>query len=78
MNLEYGIACTICSTIGSFVGTIMIQKIIEKYRRFSFLVFVLGGVLLVSTIMIPIHSIMSITKEIKQGLDNVWSFNYPC
>ncbi len=77
MNLEFGIVCTICSSLGSFFGTILIQKIIEKYKRFSFLVLVLGVVLGVSTIMIPFHTIVNIIKDVKGG-KNIWTFNKPC
>jgi len=77
MNFEFGIACTINSSIGSFVGTLIIQKIIKKYKRTSFLVITLGAVLGISTIMIPIHTLINIIKDVENG-KNIWIFNSPC
>jgi len=37
MNYNYGLACVIMSSIGSFIGTIIVQKILKKNKKkFSF------------------------------------------
>ena len=77
MNLKYGIACTIASTIGSFFGTVIIQKIIRKTKKNSYLIFALGFGLLFSGILIPIQTILDFIRDIKRN-KNVWSFNSPC
>ena len=77
MNFDFGIACTMASTIGSFIGTILIQKLILKTKRNSYLVIVLGAVLGVSTILIPIHTLMQLIEKIQEG-KSIWSFNQPC
>ena len=77
MNFDYGIACTITSSIGSFIGTIVIQKILHATKRNSFLIYVLGSVLGISTIMIPAHTFMQMLKQIEEG-KNIWNFNSPC
>jgi len=77
MNFEFGVACTIFSSVGSFFGTILIQKLLDKYKRFSILVLILGGVLGVSTIMIPIHTLINIIKDVQEG-KNIWTFSKPC
>jgi uncharacterized membrane protein YfcA len=77
MNLDYGIACTIASTIGSFVGTVMIQKILQKTKRNSYLVLTLATVLGISTIFIPAHTLMQLVEQISEG-KNIWVFNTPC
>jgi uncharacterized membrane protein YfcA len=77
MNFKYGLVCTICSTLGSFIGTILIQKLIEQTRRSSILIFSLAIVLGVSTIFIPTHTIMIMNNKIKEGV-NIWIFGSPC
>lgn len=77
MNVDYGIACTLMSSIGSYVGTILIQKVVKKTNRFSYLIFILALVLLVSTIMIPAHTFIKLLNQI-QNKENIWIFNSPC
>jgi hypothetical protein len=77
MNLDFGIACTIASTVGSFMGTVLIQKLLEKTGRNSYIVFALAAVLGVSTVLIPIHTLSQLIDSIKEG-KSIWSFNKPC
>jgi hypothetical protein len=77
MNFDFGIACTIASTVGSFIGTLLIQKLLEKTGRNSYIIFALGGVLAISTVLIPIHTLMQIIDQISEG-KSIWSFNKPC
>jgi uncharacterized membrane protein YfcA len=77
MNLDYGIACTIASTIGSFIGTILIQRLIRMTKRNSYLVFTLAAVLGISTIFIPAHTLMQLVEQINEGR-SIGTFNSPC
>lgn len=77
MNLDYGIACTIASTIGSYIGTILIQKLIHKTKRNSYIIFALGVVLGLSTLLIPAHTLWNIVLQIQEG-KSIWNFNSPC
>lgn len=77
MNFDYGIACTIASSLGSFIGTILIQKLIKISKRNSYLIYVLGIVLGASTLLIPSHTFIQILKDIKDG-KNIWKLNTPC
>jgi hypothetical protein len=77
MNLDYGIACTISSSLGSLLGTFFIQKLIAVTKRNSYLIFVLGGVLGVSTLLIPVHTFINMIKQFGDG-KSIWKFNYPC
>ena len=77
MNVDYGIACTIMSSVGSYIGTILIQKIIKKTNRNSYLILILAIVLGVSTIMIPAHTFIKLLNQI-QNKENIWVFNNPC
>jgi len=77
MNFDYGLYCTLLSTLGSFAGTYIIQKYLEKTKRNSVLVFILAAVLAISTIFIPFHTIAQISKQISKG-QNIWVFHSPC
>lgn len=77
MNFDYGIACTIASSLGSFIGTILIQKLIKISKRNSYLIYVLGIVLGASTLLIPSHTFFQILKDINDG-KNIWKLNSPC
>ena len=77
MNLDYGIACTVASTVGSFIGTLLIQNLLKKTGRNSYIVFVLGSVLCVSTILVPAHTVMQIFEKLQEG-KSIWSFSKPC
>jgi uncharacterized membrane protein YfcA len=77
MNLDYGLVCTIASTIGSFIGTIVIQRIIKRTKKNSYLIFALTIVLGISTIVIPAHTFLKMVDDISKG-KSIWSFNTPC
>jgi uncharacterized membrane protein YfcA len=77
MNFHYGLICTVCSTLGSYVGTIAIQRLIEKTGRASMLIFSMAFVEGVSSIAIPLHAFFEIKRGYSQGLD-IWNFNSPC
>ena len=77
MNVKYGTACTIASTIGSFLGVVIIQKIIRKTKKNSYLIFALGIGLGLSGVLIPIQTILDIIRDIKRN-KNIWNFNSPC
>jgi len=77
MNFDYGLACTISSSLGSLIGTLLIQMILEKTKRNSYLIYVLGIVLGLSTLLIPTQTLIDLIKDIENKRD-IWSFNNPC
>jgi len=77
MNFNYGFVCTIASTIGSYVGTILIHKLIDETGRTSVLIFALAAVLGVSTIFIPGHTLVRLIYDLQNG-NSVINFNSPC
>jgi uncharacterized membrane protein YfcA len=77
MNYDFGLACTICASVGSFVGTLIIQRIVERTKRVSFIVIVLGGVLGVSTLLIPSYTLYTTIQQLNAG-KNIWNFSSPC
>jgi uncharacterized membrane protein YfcA len=76
MNFDYGLICTVCSTVGSFIGTLAIQRLVHKTGRTSYLIFVLSIVLAVSTIFIPAHTIIEISRN--HSKNKFWDFGSPC
>jgi uncharacterized membrane protein YfcA len=77
MNYDYGLASTICSSAGSFIGTLIIQRIIEKTKRVSLLVIVLGAVIGISTLLIPTYTLYTTIQQLNEG-KSIWKFNSPC
>jgi hypothetical protein len=77
MNYEYGLACFFSSSLGAIFGNMLIKRIVKNTKKTSILIYVLGIISLLSTIVIPIQSIFDIIKDIDEG-KNIFKFNYPC
>ena len=77
MNYEYGLACVVCSTLGSIMGNIIIQRIIQRTKKMSILIYVLGIVLGLSTVVIPLQTFMDIRDDLSSG-KNIMLFKSPC
>ena len=77
MNYEYGIACVICSSLGSIMGNIIINRIIKRTKKMSILIYVLGIVLGLSTIIIPLQTFFDIKDDLNSGKD-IMLFKSPC
>ena len=77
MNLRYGFFMTICSTLGSYIGTYFIHRLVEKTGRISILIFSLAAVLATSTIFIPAHTLFQTIQKYREDY-NIWEFKTPC
>ena len=77
MNFDYGLICTVCSTVGSMIGTLAIQNLIRKTGRPSILIFCLAVVLAVSTVLIPWDTTNKIIQKVNSGMD-IWGMNSAC
>jgi uncharacterized membrane protein YfcA len=77
MNFKYGFICTICSTLGSYLGTVAIQRLLERTGRASILIFSMAMVEAVSSVCIPLHAFFEMKRGIDHGAD-IWSFSSPC
>ncbi len=77
INLKYGLICMIFSTIGSCLGTYLIQKLVENTGRISILIISLATVLGVSTLLIPLHTLIQTMNSINKGID-IWELKSPC
>ena len=74
MNFKYGFVCTICSTVGSYIGTVAIQRLVESTGRASMLIFTLAIVLAASTVFIPTYTFIQILDNGK----DIWKTGSPC
>lgn len=77
MNYNYAIFCVILSTFGSYLGTYAIRQALEKSKRNSFIIFTLAAVLGLSTISIPLHTLVDILNKLSEGIE-IWDFKSPC
>jgi hypothetical protein len=77
MKYDYGFACVICSSLGSILGNIIIQRIIQKTKKISFLIYILSLVLGLSTIVIPLQTLIDILNDLNDG-KNIMLFKVPC
>lgn len=77
MNYNYGLACVIMTSVGSLIGTLIIQKLFKKTGRSSFIILILASVILISVIVIPLHTIFKIINIQSSG-QNIWEFGTPC
>ena len=77
MNYNYGLACVIMTTVGSLVGTLIIQKLVKKTGRSSIIILLLASVIAIAVVVIPIHTIFQIIKMDILGV-NIWKFEDVC
>lgn len=78
MRMDYGVVFVIVSSVGSFLGTIIIQKILAKTGRYSYLIFTLTFTLLISAILIPGESIHTFIKTFNAKKQSIFTFHSPC
>jgi uncharacterized membrane protein YfcA len=77
MNFKYGLICTIASTLGSYIGTVFIHKLLDRTGRNSILIFSLAMVLGISTVFIPSYTFLQISQKLRDNID-IWVFRSPC
>ena len=77
MDYPFGLTCMIASTLGSFFGTVILQKLVMKTGRYSILILVLVIVLALSTVTVPGYSAYEIYEDIKEG-QSVFHFSSLC
>jgi len=63
--LDYNYA-VICVTLGFFatlMGQLIMERLVEKYERQSYIIFVIGTVVAISCILMTVESFLSLTKN---------------
>ena len=78
LNYNYGMFLMFFSILGSLTGTYFIFKLVEKTKRNSILIFVLGFVMALSSVSIPFHSFKNITKFQDLNYYGLLTFKSPC
>jgi len=78
LNTNYGTICTLFSILGSFTGTYLIFKIIKKTKKNSILIFILGFVMIISSVSIPYHTFGGISELSKDPYYGLFDFKSPC
>jgi uncharacterized membrane protein YfcA len=67
IDREDAIILFVVSLVGSAIGIFIIRRIVQKYKRDSILVFLLGGSMVVVGIIIPTNLISQILTHIENG-----------
>lgn len=67
MVLDYAAWFLSFSMLGSGIGLLIIRKIVEKKKRVSILVILLGSVLMLSALMIPAYGVWNSIEMDKKG-----------
>ncbi len=74
-NLYYRFALWIgiWSGLGIFIFLTVMTKVLKKYKRPSIIVFCLGGIIALSSIVVPTVNISHLITAKGQGI-NIWGF----
>lgn len=74
---DYGIVFFLLSILGSIIGSYSVQKLIKNTGKYSYLIFILGITLLISSILIPGESLFSLINAFNNG-KSIFKINSPC
>ena len=77
LNIQYGIICIIFSALGSYCGTYLVNKYVQKTGKQSFIVLILFSVVIISAIVLPLSSLLNIIDDYKKGY-NIFEFESLC
>lgn len=78
LNMHYGFVCTFFSILGSFAGTYLIFRIIQQTKKNSILIFILGFVMILSSVSIPYHTFAEISEINHENYYGLFDFKSPC
>lgn len=67
INFRYALFSLIITCVGSFIGSYTIKVIVEKTGRASYVIIALAIITLISTIIIPINSLIELIDRNKKG-----------
>ena len=77
LTVAYALWIGLWSAIGIAIFLAIVGAIIKKYKRPSLIVFILAGVILLSTIVVPIVNIKHLIHEMELGYD-IWAYGELC
>jgi len=64
---DYGIICLVIGFFSTLVGQILLNKLMRKYDRNSYIAFSIGGVVLLSAFLMTAESVLSLAEGEKSG-----------
>jgi hypothetical protein len=67
VDMPYGGILLLVSFVGSTTGVLVIKNLVDKYQRASIIVLAVAGILILSTVVIPIYGIYSTVTAILKG-----------
>lgn len=77
IDLPYGVLLGGCGVIGIIGGLTLIKNIIAKYERPSIIVFTLGFILTISSVLVPFFSVRNMKEDYKEHI-SVTAFGAMC
>jgi len=78
LNTHYGFVCTFFSILGSLTGTYLIFRIVQQTKKNSILIFILGFVMIISSVSIPYHTFGAISEISQEKYYGLLDFKSPC
>ena len=67
LNVQYALFFTVVGVLGSLFGVLVIKWVVDRTRRSSIIIFVLAGILGLSSIVLPLFNIFSMIDDSKNG-----------
>ena len=59
LRMDYGVVCIILGFFATIVGQLGLSYLMKKYQRNSYIVFSIGGVVLLSAILMTFQSLLA-------------------
>jgi uncharacterized membrane protein YfcA len=59
---DYALVCLVIGFVSTFVGQVVLNYLMSKYQRNSYIAFSIGGVVLLSAFLMTIQSLVSIAE----------------
>ena len=59
---DYGMVCVVVGFVATYIGQILLGKLMAKFQRNSYIAFSIGGIVLLSVILMTAQSVVSIME----------------
>jgi uncharacterized membrane protein YfcA len=77
IDVSYSLWLLIFVFTGSIVGLFLVNKLVMKTGRMSFIVILFTSILAVTSVVVPVYSGWEFSEQIQQGID-IWDFHPAC
>jgi FtsH-binding integral membrane protein len=77
LNTQFAFWIGFWCSLGSLVGLYVLNRVIKKYERQSFVVILLSFILGLSALLVPLFALLDMKKSIESGKD-ILTFNSIC